>query len=201
MRFGLRNLVYIGVFGALWGGLEATLGAALHVLRVPFTGLILASAGLTIALVGRFFVPRPGALLAIGTVTALLKALSVGGLVFSPMLAILVESLIAEAVLLAAGHRRGAFVAAGGAALIWPVLHPLVTQTLLAGRGVWTVYLELVHGLMRLLGLDARALVLAIALFVALHVAAGAAAGWLAWEAGRTAARRVGRDEEEEDEP
>lgn len=195
MRFGLRSLVYIGVFGALWGGLEATLGAALHVLRVPFTGLILASAGLTIALIGRLFVPRPGSLLAIGVVTALLKAFSVGGLVFSPMLAIVVESLIAEAVVLALGVRRAGFVTAGAAALVWPVLHPLVTQTLLAGRGVWSVYLEIVRGLMRVLRLDTGALVVALAVFVALHLAAGALAGWLAWEAGRTAARRVGRDE------
>lgn len=197
MRFGLRSLVYIGVFGALWGGLEATLGAALHLLRVPFTGLILASAGLTIALAGRLFVPRPGSLLAIGAVTALLKAFSVGGLVFSPMLAIMAECLIAEFVLLVLGHRRPAFVAAGAAALVWPVVHPLVTQTLLAGRGVWVVYLGMVQGLMRLLHLEAEALAAALAVFVALHVAAGALAGWLAWEAGRTAARRVGREEEE----
>jgi hypothetical protein len=195
MRFDLRDLVYIGVFGALWGGLEATLGAALHVLRVPFAGLILASGGMTIALIGRLFVPRRGSVLAIGLVTALLKAFSVGGLVFSPMLAIVVESLIAEAVLLALGPCRAAFVAAGGAALIWPVVHPLVTQTLLAGREVWGVYLQMVQGIMRIVGLDAAALAPALAVFVALHVAAGASAGWLAWEAGGTAARRVGRDE------
>ncbi len=195
MQFGLRNLVYIGVFGALWGGLEATLGAALHVLRVPFTGLVLASAGLTIALIGRLFVPRAGSLLAIGMVTALLKAFSVGGFVFSPMLAIVAESLIAEAVVLVLGARRAGFVAAGAAALLWPVVHPLITQTLLAGRGVWTVYLGIVQGLMRLLRLEAGALATALALFVALHLAAGALAGWLAWEAGCTAARRVGRDE------
>lgn len=197
MRFGLRSLVYIGVFGGLWGGLEATLGAALHVVRLPFAGLVLASTGLTIALVGRLFVPRPGSVLAIGLVTALLKAVSVGGFVFSPMLAIVVESLIAEAVLLALGHRRPAFVAAGAAALAWPVVHPLVTQTLLAGRGVWIVYLEMVRGVMRVFRLDPGALAAALAVFVALHLAAGALAGWLAWEAGRTAARRVGRGEED----
>ncbi len=195
MRFGLRSLVYVGVFGALWGGLEATLGAALHALRIPFAGLVLGSAGMTIALIGRLFVPRAGSLLAIGIVTALLKAFSVGGFVFSPMLAIVVESAIAEAVVLAAGTRRAGFVAAGAAALAWPVVHPLVTQTLIAGRGVLAVYLEMVRGLMRWLGLEAGALAGALAVFVALHVSAGALAGWLAWEAGHGAARRAGRVE------
>jgi hypothetical protein len=198
MRFTLRDLVYVGVFGALWGALEATLGAALHVLRVPFAGLVLASGGMAIALVGRLFVPRKGSLVAIGVVTALLKALSVGGLVFGPMLAIVVESAIAEAVVLALGARAPAFVLAGAAALLWPVVHPLVTQVLLAGRAVLAVYLDILAGLMRLLRLDARGVALALALFVALHLACGALAGWLAWEAGRTAARRVGRDEDRE---
>jgi len=165
------------------------------VLRVPFTGLVLASAGVTIALVGRLFVPRAGGLLAIGVVTALLKAFSVGGFVFSPMLAIVVESLIAEAVVLALGPSRRGFVAAGAAAVLWPVVHPLITQTLLAGRAIWAVYLEVVQGLLRLLRLDATALGAALAVLVALHLAAGALAGRLAWEAGRTAARRVGRGE------
>ncbi|MBP7570423.1 MAG: hypothetical protein KBA95_10235 [Acidobacteria bacterium] len=195
MRFGLRSLVYIGVFGALWGGLEATLGAALHALGIPFAGLLLASAGMTIALIGRLFVPRAGSLLAIGVVTALLKAFSVGGLVFSPMLAIVVESAIAEAVVLAAGIRRAGFVAAGAVALVWPVVHPLITQTLIAGRGVLAVYLEMVRGLMRWLGLEAGALAAALAVFLVLHLSAGALAGWLAWEAGQSAARRTGRVE------
>ena len=82
--YTVRDWVYIAVFGALWGALELTLGAYLHVLFPPlantfFTGLIMAGIGAVIALVGRTFVPRTGAVLGIGIVTALLKVLSLGG--------------------------------------------------------------------------------------------------------------------------
>lgn len=193
--FTLRDLVYVGVFGATWGAIEATLGAALHVLHVPFTGLILASAGMTAALTGRFFVPRRGAVLAIGLVAAMLKAFSVGGLVLNPMIAIVAESLLAELTLLAVPARRAAFVAAGAVALLWPVVHPLFVQTLLAGREILEVYLEVAGAAGRQLGLGPAALAWGLAALAVLHVVAGSAAGWLAWEAGATAARRVGRDE------
>ncbi|HSK09483.1 MAG TPA: hypothetical protein VK911_07895 [Vicinamibacterales bacterium] len=195
MRFTLRDLVYIGVFGAIWGAVEATLGALLHVLRVPFTGLVLAAAGVTIALIGRLFVPRPGSVAAIGLVTALLKGFSLGGFVFNPMIAIIAESLIVELVVLTLGARRPAFVIAGGLALLWPVVHPLVTQTLLAGRAILAVYLQTLESVMNMLGVGPEALAWALAAYAAVHVAAGMAAGRLAWEAGQAAARRVGRGE------
>jgi len=197
MAFTLRDLVYIGVFGAMWGAVEATLGATLHVLRVPLTGLVLASAGITVALVGRFFVPRRGALIAIGVVAALLKAFSVGGLVVNPMIAIVAESVLAEFTLLAVPAGRAGFVAAGACALLWPVVHPLVLQTLLAGREILEVYVEVASAVRRRLGLGSAALSCALAAYAGLHAAAGAGAGWLAWKTGTTAARRVGRGEEE----
>jgi hypothetical protein len=196
MAFTLRDLVYVGVFGAMWGAIEATLGAALHVLHVPFTGLILASAGITLALIGRLFVPRPGALVAIGVVTALLKAFSVGGLILNPMIAIVAESALAELTLLVLPARRASFVAAGAMALLWPVVHPLVLQTLLAGRGILEVYVEVAGAVRRQLGVGPAPLVWGLVALAALHMAAGSVAGWLAWDAGNTAARRLGHDEE-----
>ena len=79
--FTVRDLVYIAVFGALWGALEITLGAYLHVLFPPLAdtfliGVIMAGLGSVIVLVGRYFVPHTGAAIAIGIITALLKAIA-----------------------------------------------------------------------------------------------------------------------------
>ena len=82
-------MVYIGVFGALWAAVETTLGSALHVVNVPLTGVLMTGIGITIALIGRLFVPRKGSVFFIGVVTALLKMLSLGGIVLNPMIAIL----------------------------------------------------------------------------------------------------------------
>ena len=114
MKFTLRHLVYIAVFGALWGAIEMTLGAYLHVLLppganyLPLVGTAITALGLAVALVGRLFVPQAGSIFMIGVVAALLKLLSVGGVKLGPLLGILIESGLAEVVLLAAG-RAGRF--------------------------------------------------------------------------------------------
>ena len=98
-----RHLVTLAVFGALWGVAEMSLGAVLHALKLPLTGLIMSGVGMLVALTGYSFVPRRGAVLTIGVVAALLKAFSVGSVVFSPMLAIVAEAILAELALALGG--------------------------------------------------------------------------------------------------
>jgi ABC-type thiamin/hydroxymethylpyrimidine transport system permease subunit len=186
MRFTVRDLVYIGVFGALWGAAEMTLGSLLHVLNVPFSGAVLAGIGITIALIGRLFVPRTGSVLFIGLVTALLKMLSLGGIVLNPMIGIVAESLLAEVVLSLWGRpRRASFVVAGGLAVFWPFVHPFFTQGILAGQGILTVYGWTLEKGANLLGLDPSALLLVLGGLVGVHFLIGISAGLLAWDAGR----------------
>ena len=191
MRFSVRDLVYIGIFGALWGVSETGLGSVLHALRVPLTGTALAAVGMTIALTGRCFVPRPGSVLFIGLVTALLKMLSVGGTVLNPMIAIVVESVLAELVLMAGRHDRVTFTAAGAAAGAWSLVHPFLTGAILAGQGVVAVYAIVLQNGARMLGVEPSAAVLILGVLVILHVAAGAAAGLLAWDAGHLVQSRL----------
>lgn len=107
MRFTVRDLVYIGVFGALWGAVEISLGSVLHTLNVPFSGVFLTGIGIAIALIGRLFVPRTGSVLFIGLVTAFLKMFSLGGIVLNPMIGIVAESVLAEVALTPWAGRAG----------------------------------------------------------------------------------------------
>jgi ABC-type thiamin/hydroxymethylpyrimidine transport system permease subunit len=185
-------LVYIGVFGALWAAVETTLGSALHVLNTPLAGVVLTGIGMNVALVGRLFVPRRGSVIFIGVVTALLKMLSLGGIVINPMIAILAESLAAELALMPfAVPRRLGFVVAGGAATLWCLLHPFLTQGVLAGRGVLTIYQQTLETGAGLLGFDAEAVVVILAALVAAYVLIGAACGFAAWDLGRIVSRRL----------
>lgn len=191
-RWSVRDLVYLAIFGALWGGLEVSLGSYLHVVRVPLTGLIMASSGLLLALVGRLFVPQRGSVAMIGLVTALLKMLSLGGVVLNPMIGILAESALAEAVLvLWARPARGAFVLAGAAGVLWVFFHPFLTQGLLAGQGLITVYGRVLASGAQLLGLASGAVGAILISLLALHAGTGAVAGLLAWEVGRAVQRRI----------
>jgi hypothetical protein len=192
MRSKTRDLVYIAVFGALWGTIEVTSGSILHVLNVPFSGVVLSAAGIAIAMIGRLFVPRRGSVLFIGLVTAFLKMFSLGGIVINPIIGIVMESLLAEMVLSAMGKpRRLSFILAGGAATFWPFVHPFFTQGLLAGQGMLTIYNRTLQKGAQMLGLDVSAILVILAALIAGHILIGVVAGLVAWDAGKVIEKRL----------
>ncbi|HEY83526.1 MAG TPA: ECF transporter S component, partial [Chloroflexi bacterium] len=171
MKFNTRELVTLAVFGALWGVVEVSLGSLLHVLNVPLTGLFMTAVGIAIALVGRLYVPKPGATVFIGLIAALLKMFSLGGIVINPMIGIIAASLLAEIVLTAFRRpRRLAFVLAGGLAVLWTLVHPFLTQSFLAGRGVLVIWLDLLDEGIRLFGLNSNAAWVIVAALVLLRL-------------------------------
>ena len=197
--YTVRDWVYVAVFGALWGALELTLGAYLHVLFPPladtfFTGLIMAGIGAVVALVGRTFVPRPGAVLGIGIVTALLKVLSLGGVKIGPVVAILAEAALMEAALLSrTSPTRWRYVLAGALAVSWNFFHKFIMMRLLYGRGITEVYVKMVQDGSQTLGIDVGQAVAIIGVLFLFRVIVGAVGGWLAWDLGQLVARRLAR--------
>jgi hypothetical protein len=198
--FTTRDWVYIAVFGALWGAIEITLGAYLHVIFPPLAdtflvGVIMAGLGGVIALTGRHFVPHTGSVLMIGIVTALLKALSLGGVKIGPMVAILAESLLIEAgLLLTRRPTRWAFALAGALAVSWNFFHKFVMMRLLFGQGVSEVAVKMVKDGSALLGLDVRYSIAILVILFVIRLVVGATAGWLAWDLGGAVRRRLARE-------
>lgn len=199
MKFTVRELVYIAIFGAIWGALEISLGSYLHVIFPPLAdtflvGLIMASIGMVVALVGRLFVARTGSVLMIGIVTAVLKMISIGGVKVGPLAAILAESLLAELALLAArSPRRWNFVFAGALATSWNFFHKFVFMWLLFGQGVYEVYMKMIDEGARLLRIDLRFGLVIIVVLLLLRVVIGGLAGWLAWDLGGVVRARLQR--------
>jgi hypothetical protein len=206
--FTTRDWVYVAVFGALWGAIEITLGAYLHVIFPPLAdtflvGVIMAGLGGVIALTGRHFVPYTGSVLMIGIVTALLKALSLGGVKIGPMVAILAESLLIEAGLVLSGVEgllltrrptRWAFALAGALAVSWNFFHKFVMMRLLFGQGVSEVAVKMVDDGSALLGFDVRYSIAILVILFVIRLVVGAAAGWLAWDLGGAVRRRLARE-------
>ncbi len=199
MRFTVRELVYIAIFGAIWGAVEITLGSYLHVIFPPLAdtflvGLILTSIGTVVALIGRLFVPRTGSVLMIGVVTAILKMLSIGGVKIGPMAAILVESLLMELGLLAArAPRRWGFVFTGALAVSWNFFHKFIFMWLLFGKAVYEVYLSMIQQGASLLRIDVSYGLVIIVVLLLLRIVFGGVAGWLAWDLGRLVRDRLAR--------
>lgn len=191
MKFKTGELVILAVFGALWGVVEISFGSLLHILNVPLSGLFMATIGITIAIIGRLYVPKPGSTFFIGLIAALLKMFSLGGIIINPMIAIIAEASLAEMVLTAFRYpRRSAFVIAGGLAVLWTLIHPFFTQSFLAGRGVLVIWLDLIDEGTHLFGLNPNTAWIIIVTLILLRFILGAVAGWVAWDLGHIIQKR-----------
>ncbi len=199
MRFSVRELVYIAIFGAIWGALELTLGSYLHVIFPPLAdtflvGLIMAFLGVIVALVGRHFVPRTGSVFLIGIITAILKMISIGGVQVGPLVAILAESLLMELGLwVARKPRRWGFVLAGALAIAWNFFHKFIMMYILYGKGIYDVYVGMVKQGVSLLRIDASYALAIIVILFLIRILAGALAGWIGWDLGRIVRGRLAR--------
>jgi hypothetical protein len=199
MKFSVRELVYIAIFGAIWGALELTLGSYLHVIFPPLAdtllvGLIMASLGAIVALIGRLFVPRTGSVFMISVVAAIIKMFSLGGVVIGPLVAILAEGLLMELGLFVARRpARWGFVLAGALAVAWNFFHKFIMMFILYGKGVYDVYVGMVKEGANLLHLNLSYALLIIVILFLIRILAGAVSGWIAWDLGRVVHDRLAR--------
>lgn len=199
LEYSVRDWVNVAVFGALWGALEMTLGAYLHVIFPSladtfFTGLIMAGTGAVIVLVGRTFVPKIGAVLFIGIIAAILKVFSLGGMVIGAVVAILAEAILIELALLTKkSPPRWRYVLAGMLAVSWNFFHKFIMMRIIYGKGITQVYTKMVQDGSAALNMDINQAIWIIVVLFLFRVAVGAAAGWLGWDLGRMVSRRLGR--------
>lgn len=194
MKRSTRELATLAVFGALWGLSEISLGSVLKTLNIPLSGVILSAIGLTIALVGRIFVPKQGSTLFIGVIAMLLKLFSLGGVIIGPMVGIITEAIVAEIVLTLGGKpSRSIFVLAGALGVGWVLVQPFVTGPLLFGRTLFTVWLDLLDQGSRLLGLQPSAGIWIFLALLGIYLTLGGVMGWLSWDIARLLQIRLGR--------
>ena len=194
MNLTTRELVTLTVFGTLWGIVEMSLGTVLKSLNIPMSGVVLSAIGLTVVLIGRVFVPKRGSTLFIGVIAMLLKLFSLGGVIVGPMIGILSEALIVEIVMSLGGKpRRSLFILAGTTGVLWPMIQPFVTGSLLFGQSLFVVWLNMIDTGSRLFGIDTGAIFAIVAVLVGVHLAIGAVAGLLGWSLGQRLQVRLSR--------
>lgn len=174
-------------FGALWGGVEITLGAFIHTVRIPFSGALLAAFGTAILVAQRQVVPMRGLSLATGAVAALCKSMSPGGVILGPMLGILSEALAVELALLLAPRSSVSALLAGVLAASATVLHQLFSLWLYYGGGVLELIIEALRKVGQLAGSGSHAGWWAACALGMVIVALGGAGGLIGRHLGRDA--------------
>lgn len=194
MKYSTRDLVILAVFGSLWGLSEISLGTVVKSLNIPLSGMVLAAIGLTIALIGRVFVPQKGSTLFIGAIAMLLKLFSLGGVVIGPMIGIISEAIVVEVTLSLTGKpKRGSMILAGSLGVLWVLAQPFITNPIMFGRTVLDVWLNLLVMGSCVLGIDSSGAIWIIGGLAVIHLGIGGGAGWLGWGLGNLLQTRLGK--------
>lgn len=174
-----RALVYIAVFGAFWGLLEASLGSALHALRMPFSGSILSALGLIILLMARTVNDVRGSSLLMALIAATIKVLGFATIKLGPFVGITMEGLIVEIAFTTLGLNKISFLVAGLLVGVYPIIQTVITKSILFGASFIPVILETASGFSQAMGLPLGWWLLA--LYIILHLLFGLTAALLAW--------------------
>jgi hypothetical protein len=127
-------------------------------------------------------------------ITALLKTLSPGGSRIGPIVAILMQSVMMEAVLSLAGDpRRWVFVLGGALAVGWNFPHKFLMMRVMYGQNVVQVYRKLAQDGSEILGLDPSMALLILGILLGIRIVIGGIAGWSAWALGGAVVERLGQ--------
>jgi nucleoside-triphosphatase THEP1 len=166
----------LGIFGGAAGGVELTLGTALHATKLPLRGLVMSrlqAAMLVFASVG---LSHPGRVIWVPFISAGLKAFAPGGSRLRPMLAIAVQGLLFGASVQVFGATVGGLVLGGLLVGAWSAAQGLLLQYLMLGGEMFRAYDTAVLWLARQTHLAAPGLPWLLAAWTLFHGLLGAAA-------------------------
>ncbi len=187
-----RPWTYAALFGALWGALEASVGTAVHLGRMPLRGMLMGLLGLLCLACLRRLQPRPGVCMLAGLVAAFLKVFTLGGLYPGPLIGIMVEALAVEVAMLSTGGGALGAALGGAVALGTNPVQKLAMTWLVAGTDAMRGVVDIGERAAASVGLSGVRPEMVVAAVVAVQAAVGAVGGLWAWRVAGRVARRVG---------
>jgi nucleoside-triphosphatase THEP1 len=128
------------VLGATWAASEIILGSFLHNLHIPFKGSILTSIGLILLIAVSFKWKDKGLFWRSGLICALMKTMSPSAVIFGPMVAIFMESLLLEFSSRFFGRNMLGFALGGVLAMSWIFFQKIINYLIFYGMDIVDIY-------------------------------------------------------------
>jgi hypothetical protein len=135
----------IGVYGAGAGGIEVTVGSALHGARVPMRGLVLSSIQSVVMTYAADGLGHRGRVVWVPFIAAGLKALSPAGERLRPMVAITVQGLLFGGAIRILGWNSMGILIAGWLVGAWAGAQGILFQYLFIGSELFRAYDEVIR--------------------------------------------------------
>lgn len=189
--YEFRDIVLIAVFGALWGGVEMSLGGALHLLKIPMRGTFLAAFGIGIMLVGYGITRKPWFVFSTSLICCTIKLFSFSGFMLSPLLSILAEGILAEVLLRVLPVSRIGYIGAAFGVILYSTVHYFLAQGVLFGHSVYMLYLRLLESVSSFFNIPMTLGIVVLIVIIAIKLMLSLVVGWLAWDVQRELHERL----------
>jgi hypothetical protein len=180
-----RAVFNTGVFAALWGLAEISLGVLLHASKIPFRGAIMSILAITILVCARSIINYKGSLVLLGLVTATFRLLLGVGFNVTPFLAIIIESFIADLILSKIGYSWQTSLLTGGLIMLYSLIHGLIMQMIFLGVDIYKIYYQLLLKISNFIGISESSVLVIIILFPFIQIGLGIFAGSFGWSVGK----------------
>ncbi len=172
----------IGLFGGAAGGLEMTVGSALHAAQIPLRGLAMSSLQTAMMVFAGAGLSQPGRVVWVPFISGGLKALSPAGNRVRPMLAIVMQGLLFGGSVQALGWNFFALGLGGALVGAWAALQGVLLQYLLLGNELVGAYDTAVLWLADHWHLTAPSLPWLVGAWAALHALVASGVALTAWK-------------------
>ena len=176
-----KNYIIISILGTLWGLLETHVGTFLHVVDVPFVGLIMMAFGMFFQTAARRITRMRGSALLMAIVAAFLKVLFIGGIALPTVIAIFIQSLVLELVYWSASPGRIRMSVAGACAVCYSLFHPFLSMPILMGLTMLDAWHRIVAGGSALFHLPKESGLFIISVLFVVHLLTGFMASWFSF--------------------
>ncbi len=162
------------IIGTIWAAAEIVLGSFLHNLRVPFSGNMLTAIALVILISVSYKWREHGLYWRAGLICALMKSMSPSAIIFGPMIAIIMESLLLEASVRLLGRTFVGFIVGSMLAMSWNLFQKIFNMIIFYGGNLVDIYSNITAYASKQLNLQFDAFWAPLVLLLSLYALFGA---------------------------
>lgn len=170
--------------GSLWAAFEIVVGSFLHNLRVPFAGMMMATASVFLMTAAAQVWTDRGLVWRTALVCALMKSVSPSAVLLSPMIGIFAEGLLLQLSLRFLGRGWLGCAVGGALAVSYTLLQKIVSLTVIYGFDLVRVFAGLVQFASRITGWQGLQPVSVLLALASIQGSLGIAAGLAGWYIG-----------------
>ena len=173
------------LLGSIWAVSEIVLGSFLHNLRIPFNGNILTAIGLILMISASYKWKENGIFWRAGLICALMKTMSPSAVIFGPMIAIFMESVLFELSIRTLGMNAIGYLIGSALAMSWILFQKIFNFIIFYGFNIVDIYTQLMRFAQKQLNVSIDMVWLPVFLLLIIYILFGMIAGVIGIRTGK----------------